>query len=90
MNLNDEIKEKYFNLDEIGMLLIHYEADYKKIMLEKYDFSKVHEYEISNIIYPSSWDYVSDDAKIEALKEAIENKIALLETKTLNQYLKSL
>ncbi len=90
MNIDEYIKEKYLNMDKTDILVIHYQLEYQKMILEKYDFSPVPEDRIREIIYPSSWNYISSEAKLESLKEAIDNKITLLETEALNKYLKSL
>ena len=78
-------------MDEKDFILTRYQLQYKKMMLELYDFSQVPEEKITEIIYPSSWHYINDrDVKISILKEAIEDKCSLIETTALNNYFKSL
>ncbi len=90
MNIDDKNIEKYLNMDESDIILIYSEIAYQKMMLKKYDFPDISNDQIREIIYPSSWRYTNDDVKIEALKEAIENKVSLMETEAINKHLKSL
>lgn len=91
MSIEDKIRERIANLDETDFILTRYQLQYKKMMLENYDFSQVPEEKILEIIYPSSWHSINDrDTQIDILKEAIDNKCSILETEALNRYFKSL
>ncbi len=91
MSIEDKIRERIANLDETDFILARYQLQYKKMMLEYYDFSQVPEEKIREIIYPSSWYSINDrDTQIDILKEAIDNKCSIMETEALNRYFKSL
>ncbi len=77
MSIDDKIRAEIANLDVTDFWLAYYQSEYKKMLLANYDFSKVPEDRITEIIYPSSWYYIND---VESSNQ----------TSSLNEYLRSL
>ena len=79
------------NIDETFLAINLLETNYTEMMKEMYDFKNLNEYEIYNLIFPYEWNEIIDsDVKIRALRDALRDKVKLIETEELNKYFKSL
>ena len=79
------------NFDETTLAVNLLETNYTEMMKKMYDFKDLDEYEIYDIIFPYEWaEIVDNDVKIRALRDALREKIKLIETEELAKYFRSL